>query len=153
MVTSVPSGQLHDSPMWGKEPWNILVNEYNNLTPKTTLPCQKNSKINPCVCTCCGLVKALQILVITWTNPEMLAIAPLGTSFNEIRIKIESCPVTKMHIKRFLQNGSHFVLASICTINPSHKSHNALDKYPTIHHSVTEMCTYMCKFLLQNSAL
>ena len=27
------------------------------------------------------------------------------------------------------------------TINPSHKSHNALDKYPRMHHFVTEMCT------------
>ena len=33
--------------------------------------------------------------------------------------------------------------------NPSHKSHNALDKYPTMQHFVTEMCT----FLLQNVAL
>ena len=30
-------------------------------------------------------------------------------------------------------------------INPSHKSHNASDKYPTvtIHHFVTEMCTHV----------
>ena len=26
-------------------------------------------------------------------------------------------------------------------IDPSHKSHNALGKYPTMHHFVTEMCT------------
>ena len=26
-------------------------------------------------------------------------------------------------------------------IQPSHKSHNASDKYPTMHHFVTEMCT------------
>ena len=31
-----------------------------------------------------------------------------------------------------------------CTpINPSHKSHNALGKYPTMHHFVTEMCIYV----------
>ena len=30
-----------------------------------------------------------------------------------------------------------------------HKSHNALEKYPTMHHFVTEVCT----FLLQNGAL
>ena len=35
------------------------------------------------------------------------------------------------------------------TINLSHKSHNALVLYPTMHHFVTEMCT----FLLQNGAL
>ena len=34
-------------------------------------------------------------------------------------------------------------------IVPSHKSHNASNKYPTMHHFVTEMCT----FLLQNGAL
>ena len=33
--------------------------------------------------------------------------------------------------------------------DPSHESHNALDIYPTMHHFVTEMCT----FLLQNCAL
>ena len=27
------------------------------------------------------------------------------------------------------------------SIDPSHKSHNALDKYPKMHHFVTEMCT------------
>ena len=28
-------------------------------------------------------------------------------------------------------------------INPSHKSHNALGKYPTMHHFVSEMCIYV----------
>ena len=28
-------------------------------------------------------------------------------------------------------------------IDPSHKSHNALDKYPTMHQFVTEMCTHV----------
>ena len=36
-----------------------------------------------------------------------------------------------------------------CRIDPSHKSHNALVLYPTIHYFVTEMCT----FLLQSGAL
>ena len=35
------------------------------------------------------------------------------------------------------------------SIDPSYKSHNASDKYPTMYHFVTEMCT--C--LLQNGAL
>ena len=34
-------------------------------------------------------------------------------------------------------------------IDQSHKSHDASDKYPIMHHFVTEMCT----FLLQNGAL
>ena len=29
----------------------------------------------------------------------------------------------------------------IYTIDPSNKSHNASDKYPTMHHFATEMCT------------
>ena len=28
-------------------------------------------------------------------------------------------------------------------IDSSHKSHNALEKYPTMHHFVTEICTYL----------
>ena len=32
-------------------------------------------------------------------------------------------------------------LQAKCTPDPSHKSHNAPDKYPTMHHFVTEMCT------------
>ena len=46
-------------------------------------------------------------------------------------------------------------------IDPSHNSHNALDKHPTMHHFVKEMCTctcvcahaHVCTFLLQNGAL
>ena len=34
-------------------------------------------------------------------------------------------------------------------MDPAQTPHNALDKYPTMHHFVTEMCT----FLLQNGAL
>ena len=34
-------------------------------------------------------------------------------------------------------------------IGPSHKSHNALENYTTMHNFVTEMCT----FLLQNGTL
>ena len=40
-------------------------------------------------------------------------------------------------------------LKDVHKIVPSCKSHNALDKYPTVHHFVTEMC----KFLLKNGAL
>ena len=29
-------------------------------------------------------------------------------------------------------------------IHPSHKSHNAWDQYPTMHHSITEMCPHRC---------
>ena len=33
------------------------------------------------------------------------------------------------------------------TIDPSHKSHNALNKYPTMHHFVTEMCRHLHIFV------
>ena len=46
-------------------------------------------------------------------------------------------------------NVVRWIPAWCTTMYPSHKPHNALDKYPTIHHFVTEMCT----FPLQNSAL
>ena len=41
------------------------------------------------------------------------------------------------------------------SINPSHKSHNASDKYPTLHHFATGMCTHVHVFLLsvENGAL
>ena len=29
-------------------------------------------------------------------------------------------------------------------VDPSHKSHNASDKYSTLHHFVAEMCTHLC---------
>ena len=32
-------------------------------------------------------------------------------------------------------------------INPSHKSHGASDKYPTMYHFATEICTHLCTFL------
>ena len=28
-------------------------------------------------------------------------------------------------------------------LDPSHKSHNAFDKYPTMHQCITEMCTHV----------
>ena len=46
---------------------------------------------------------------------------------------------------RWYMSGQFQILScSRTTIEPSHKSHNALDKYPTKHHCVTEMCTYFC---------
>ena len=100
---------------------------------------------------------------IIWTNAGILKIGPLGTNFGEISIKIH----TGVH---FIQgnafenvvwkmaailsqppcvNGACRLTAIAGAIDPSHKSQNASDKYPTIHHFVTEMCT----FLLQNVAL
>ena len=48
--------------------------------------------------------------------------------------------------KCHMQNGSHFAQAFICvtSIDLLHKYHTALVWYPTMHHFVTEMCTYFC---------
>ena len=35
------------------------------------------------------------------------------------------------------------LLDLVALIDPSHKSHNAPDTYPTKHHFVKEMCTFM----------
>ena len=43
---------------------------------------------------------------------------------------------------------NNVIIKKLPTTDPCHKSHNALDKYPTLHHFVAEMCT----FLLQNGA-
>ena len=44
---------------------------------------------------------------------------------------------------------SHLVPLYTYLIHPSHKCYNAVDKYPTMHHFVAEMCTFMS----QNCAL
>ena len=36
---------------------------------------------------------------ITWTNADLLSVRPLGTKFNEIRIKIQNFSSMKMHLK------------------------------------------------------
>ena len=56
-------------------------------------------------------------------------------------------PAIGIPIIKIRRQWGHLIL--IMAINPSHKSHNALDKYPTMPHFVPEMCT----FLLQNGAL
>ena len=38
---------------------------------------------------------------------------------------------------------SRYGLLNDVSIDPSHKTHNALDKYLTMHHFITEMCIYM----------
>ena len=47
------------------------------------------------------------------------------------------------------QKSSSAPHSNINTIDTSYKFNDVLNKYPTMHHSVTEMCT----FLLQNGAL
>ena len=42
---------------------------------------------------------------ITWTNAGILSFRPLGTSFNEIRIKIKCFSFIKMHLNIFCPRG------------------------------------------------
>ena len=46
---------------------------------------------------------------ITWTNNDSLSIGPLGTNLSGIQIEIQNFLFKKMHLKRCLQNGGHFV--------------------------------------------
>ena len=49
-----------------------------------------------------------------------------------------------LFIKHLQPDDAVMMLFLLCTapVEPSHKSHNALDKCPTMHHFVTEMCTH-----------
>ena len=51
---------------------------------------------------------------IIWTNVGILLIGPLGTNFNEILIKIHTFSLKKINLKCRLENGCHFVSASMC---------------------------------------
>ena len=51
---------------------------------------------------------------IIWTNAGILLIGPLGTNFYEILIKIYTFSLKKCIWKCHLENGGHFVSASMC---------------------------------------
>ena len=51
---------------------------------------------------------------IIWTNAGIFSIWLLGTNFSEISIKIETFHSMKCIWKCRLENGGHFVLASMC---------------------------------------
>ena len=42
-----------------------------------------------------------------------------------------------------------FSISKWTSIDPSHKSHNAPDRYPTMHHFVTELCTHVYTSVLK----
>ena len=50
---------------------------------------------------------------IIGTNTGILLIGPLGTNFIEILIDIHTFSFKKMHLKGRLENGGHFVSASM----------------------------------------
>ena len=51
---------------------------------------------------------------ITWTNAGILLIGPIGTVFNEILTEIYTFSLKKRVWKCRLENGGHFVSATIC---------------------------------------
>ena len=51
---------------------------------------------------------------ITWTNIGILLIGPLGTNFSEMLIEIHTFSLKKSIWKYGLENGGHFVSASMC---------------------------------------
>ena len=56
-----------------------------------------------------------------WTNAGIILIKPYGRNFSEILIEMHTLSFKKMHLNGCLQNGGHFVSASMCwTNNVSH---------------------------------
>ena len=51
---------------------------------------------------------------VIWTNAEILLIGLLGTKFSEILIEIDTFSLKKIGWKCRLENGGHFVSASMC---------------------------------------
>ena len=51
---------------------------------------------------------------IIWTNAGILLIRPLGINFNEFVIEIQIFSFKKIQLKCRLENGIHFVSASMC---------------------------------------
>ena len=51
---------------------------------------------------------------VIWTNAGLLSKGPLGTNWTQILIEINSFSLKKMHLKSHMQDGGHFVLASMC---------------------------------------
>ena len=97
---------------------------------------------------------------IIWTNAYQIhwrIYAALGGEWvktvNTLRPEQNGCHLADgIFESTFLMYLIHWCFTELgiqmITIKPAHKPHNALDKYPTMHHFVTEMCT----FLLQNGA-
>ena len=76
------------------------------------------------------------------SKPGILSIGPLGTSFSEILIKIQTFWSRKMHLNMSPGKWRPFCLGfnvlnlHVCqSVEPSYKTDNAPVPYPTIHHS------------------
>ena len=52
--------------------------------------------------------------VITWANVDLVLVGSWRKNFIEIWIQMQIFPFKKIHLKMSLQNGTHFVSASVC---------------------------------------
>ena len=62
----------------------------------------------------------VQCHATTWTNADLLLIAPLGTNFSETQIKIQNLSFMKMHLKMLIlglrpanERQRYFVMTSL----------------------------------------
>ena len=70
------------------------------------------------------IVRKWELGFVNQGNDDIPAAVNVSFSFHFITM----CLSNKLHL---------------CPIGSSHKSHNASDKYPTMHHFVTDMCTHV----------
>ena len=76
---------------------------------------------------------------IIWTNARILLIGPLGTSFSEILIAIATFSFKNMHCICRLENGGHFVSASMCLYSNLHYVYgNLLYEYMVKKNSISQ---------------
>ena len=111
MTTAMSSGRLS---VFGEGDWNPSPWKSNNYFSKALTHWGRVTHIFvsklTIICLDNGLSPGRRQAII-WTNAGILLIGSLGTNFNEISIKIQS---RKSKWKRRLENGGHFVSASMC---------------------------------------
>ena len=96
-----------------------------------------------------------QCQAIIWTNTGILLIAPLGTNFSEIWIKIQTFLIRKKYIWKYHQwNGSHFVQGRWVKTNSACRYDDSFLPTQTYHwlirssfHHVSWVLPSMLKFL------
>ena len=76
------------------------------------------------------------------TKPQWVKLSHqhLALRFNEIH---QRCIVMLKGFFQALSCYCRWLGKTHLALDPSHKSHNALDRYPMMHHFVTEMCTHV----------
>ena len=93
-------------------------------------------------------VRFLQTLYLSL--PPIHFSAPYNIFISDTHL-LQPLPYTNLFVFGQLDSIYARSVAYPASIDPSHKSHNAFDKYSTMHHFVTAMCTHVV--LLRNGAL